>query len=140
MSWDIGGTLPLNFDNADTFSKSFLAIAICVPDDDSFAFVCMSTSDDLSDDDNKKLCSVSSNDADADDITPVNNCIVGASGSLSELSASMCNFSVFHHGDWQPSDAVWYDDRDCGVIVHSDAVTNDSSSVDDFTLEFSSYM
>lgn len=136
ISWEICGSLILGFANDVELSKSFLQNGISV----AVEFVCMSTTtDDRSDDDNRKLCSVSSNDADADDITPDNNCIDGASGSLSELSASVvCNFSVFHHGDWQPSDAVWYDDRDWGVIVYSDAVTNDSSSMDDFTLEFNS--
>lgn len=45
-----------------------------------------------------------------------------------------------HQGDMSPpSEAVSYaDECDCGVKVHSDAVTNDSSSVDDLVIELSS--
>lgn len=62
----------------------------------------------------KKLCSESSNDALADDITPDKSCIDGTSGSMSELSASNECFSLLHHGEVPPppSDAVRYDERD----------------------------
>lgn len=90
----------------------------------------------------KKLCSESSNDVVAEEITPDSNCIDGTSESMSELlHVSNEFFSVLvHHGDIKPpSDAVSYaDECDCGVNVHSDAVWNDSSSVDSLAMEFSS--
>lgn len=115
ISCEICGEVMLIFDEDATFTKLLLAaIVIGVVDTVGVGSVGVSNcfesstmSEERSDDDIKKLCSVSSNDADAEDMTPDNNCIEGASGSLSELSASVvCSFSVFHHGDWQPSDAV----------------------------------
>lgn len=92
----------------------------------------------------RKLCSDSSNDVLPEVITPVNNCMDGTSESISELlhvSNDDLSTLLAHHGDIRPpSDAVSYTDEcDCGVNVHSDAVTNDSSSVDDFVIEVSSY-
>lgn len=88
----------------------------------------------------KKLCSESSNETLADDMTPESSCIAGASGSTSELSASREFLSADHHGDVPPSEAVRYEERDCKVP--SEAVTKASSSVvlvDDLKLEFHSY-
>lgn len=77
-------------------------------------------------------------------MTPDSSCIDGTSESISELLHVSNEFLsvplLAHHGDIRPrSDAVSYaDECECGVNVHSDAVTNDSSSVDDFANEFSS--
>lgn len=80
----------------------------------------------------------------ADEMTPESNCIEGTSESISELLHVSNEFLsvplLAHHGDIKPpSDAVSYDEEcEWGVSVHSDAVTNDSSSVDDFANELSS--
>lgn len=55
-----------------------------------------------------KLRSESSNDALADEMTPVSSSIVGTSGSMSELSAS----KAFHGEMGSPSEAVRYEDLD----------------------------
>lgn len=99
-------------DDGTSFIVRFNGIVLRLLNSTDFDFLCdaLSNIGDCCGD--KKLCSESSNDALADDITPDSNCIVGTSGSISELSASNECFSLFHHGEVPPSDAVRYDERD----------------------------
>lgn len=85
----------------------------------------------------RKPFSESSNETFADDV-PGNTFFECCSGSEESKSMELLSTDSFQvQGDVpRHSDAVWYDDERDGV--YSEAVTNDSSSVDDLRLEFQS--
>lgn len=93
----------------------------------------------LNDTGDRKLCSESSKETFADDVP--RRVFIGCGCSWSDESKSVelrsAPDSFQHQGDVpRHSEAVWYDDDREGV--YSEAVTNDSSSVEDFKLEFQS--